>query len=250
MPEPFDPTALAGLFAAACERRPAADFPLPGTAVEAMAVQAATMGAEDGLHAGYKVALSPEGSPVSGRLRPLVEAEASSVAQLPWRAGVRVEVEVAVRLGSALPPRPQAYSRDEVSAAIAGFHLGVEILDSRIEEGGKAPFLLFLADRLGNAGYVLGPALPRDIAAIVGDMALNVRLDGASLHSGPARHPAGDVLAWLIAWANDTERSPDTLRASQIVTTGSLCGALEVERRGLVLVTLGALGERIAIHFE
>ncbi|AWI59932.1 hypothetical protein AB395_00004755 (plasmid) [Sinorhizobium fredii CCBAU 45436] len=235
----FDAGDIARRFATATDRIAAAELPLPETIAEATAVQAAFVAPQDATAAGYKVARSPEGVGVAGHLSPIaIAASDAPPVVFRWREGLRVEAEIGVRLASSLPPRQNGYSRDEVIAAIAAVHLGVEVLDSRIAEGGKAPFLLFLADRLGNAGYALGPELPRDLLHGAEGRPLEVSLGGASLFSGEAHHPAADVLAWLIGWANEIERAEDTLAAGEIVTTGSLCGALDVASPGRLDVKL------------
>lgn len=240
----FDPHRLADILSAARERIAAATLPAPATMAQAMAVQAVTAGADAAGSVGHKVARSADGTAAVGRLLPLaITGEGQEPAIFPWRRGARMEVEIAVRLATALPPRQGGYRRDQVIAAVGSVHLGIEILDSRLEEGGKAPFLLFLADRLGNAGYVLGLEVAKTALETVGGMPLEVWLDEVSIHAGQARHPADDVLAWLMDWACDATRPQDTLSAGEIVTTGSLCGALDVDHPGLLRARLGSIGE-------
>ncbi|AUX80680.1 MULTISPECIES: hydratase [Sinorhizobium] len=244
----FDAADLAHRFATAKDRIAAAELPVPATIAEAIAVQVAFVAPEDGV-AGYKVARSPEGMSVAGRLSPIAAHADAEPATFRWRNGLRVEAEIGFRLAAGLPPREAGYSRDAVIAAIGSIHLGVEVLDSRIEEGGKAPFLLFLADRLGNAGYAFGPELPREFLDGAEGRPLEVSLDGAPLFAGEAHHPASDVLAWLVGWANETERAEDTLSAGEIVTTGSLCGALDVAAPGRIDVRLDGRWS-LAVRFE
>ncbi|PDT81163.1 hydratase [Sinorhizobium sp. BJ1] len=235
----FDPAELAQRFATAKDRIAAAQLPGPETIAEAIAVQALLVTPEEAPASGYKVARSPEGVGVAGRLSPVaIAGPDGQPVTFRWRKGLRVEAEIGFRLASDLPPRQTGYSRGEVIAAIGAVHLGVEVLDSRIEEGGKAPYLLFLADRLGNAGYALGPELPRNLLDGAEGRSLEVSLDGAPLFAGEAHHPAGDVLAWLVGWANETQRAEDTLATGEIVTTGSLCGALDVAAPGRLEVRL------------
>ncbi|APG93826.1 hypothetical protein [Sinorhizobium americanum] len=234
----FDAADLAQRFATAKDRIAAAELPVPATIAQAIAVQAAFVAPEGAAGAGYKVARSPGGMSVAGRLSPIAVHPNAEPATFRWRNGLRVEAEIGFRLAMDLPPRKAGYSRDAVIAAIGSIHLGVEVLDSRIEEGGKAPFLLFLADRLGNAGYALGPELPREFLDGADGRPLEVSLDGARLFAGEARHPAGDVLAWLVGWANEMQRAQNTLAAGEIVTTGSLCGALDVIAPGRIDVRL------------
>ncbi|MBD0417037.1 fumarylacetoacetate hydrolase family protein [Oryzicola mucosus] len=236
-PKAFDAHRLAQDLSVARDRIPAASLAVPATIADSMAVQLASTGRTPGC----KVALSPDGLPVTGWLAPLKSIVEGHPAAFPWRDGVRIEVEIAVRLGTALPPRDGGYSRAELVTAIEALHLGVEILDSRIEEGGEAPYLLFLADRLGNAGYALGPELPKEILGRVGRCQLDIHLGEALLYSGNAQHPAGDVLAWLIAYASDINRPSESLNAGEIVTTGALCGAIPITSPGTLSADLKGL---------
>ncbi|WP_159946307.1 fumarylacetoacetate hydrolase family protein [Rhizobium sp. 18065] len=234
----FDPQHVAAQFAAAGARIPAAEFSVPPDVSDAMAVQAifsATLPAEP---IGYKVARSPDGVAVVGRLWPLALADDAVVTELPWREGVKIEVEIAVTLASALPPRADGYSEAEIMAAIGSVHLGIEVLDSRIAEGGKAPYLLFLADRLGNAGYALGPTVPKSLLALNGEKQLVVRLGDTTIYAADARHPTGNVMDWLTGWASKSDRPAGSLSAGEIITTGSLCGAPVAEQPGLLTVEL------------
>lgn len=237
LPRTFEIHDLAMALATTGDRLAAATLPVPTTVTEAMAVQKVSSEPASAGPVGYKVARSPDGVAVIGRLLPLAIVDDAGTA-FPWRKGARIEVEIAVRFATALPPKQGGYSRDEVKAAIGSVHLGIEILDSRIAEGSKGPFLLFLADRLGNAGYALGPELPKDMLETVGGTPLEVWLEGTSIHAADARHPADDVMAWLMDWANDSARPQDTLVAGEIVTTGSLCGALDISGPGLLRTRL------------
>jgi 2-keto-4-pentenoate hydratase len=234
----FDPQNLATRFAAAGDRVAAAALPIPTSLAEAMAVQEITASAYPSLPLGHKVARSPDGIAVTGRLWPLAVDGAETVAEFGWREGVKIEVEIAVTLASALPPRAEGYSDAEIRAAIGSVHLGVEILDSRIAEGGQGPYLLFLADRLGNGGYALGPVVPETLLDLNGEKQLVVRLDGETLYSAEARHPAGDVMAWFADWASKSDRPAGSLAAGEIITTGSLCGAPLANGPGLLSIEL------------
>lgn len=232
----FDPTLIATSLMQAKARIPADTLVAPSTIAEAFAVQTITMADAPAEPVGYKVARSPDGIAVTGRLLPL---HIVGDATFPWRAGVAIEAEIAVRLTTALPPRAGGYTRDEVKKAVGSVHLGLEVLDSRLVEGNKSPYLLFLSDRLGNAGYLLGPEVP---AALVDDVAgtpLEITLGDEIIFADAARHPAGDVLAWLTDWANREDRPEGLLSAGEIITTGSLCGAVPLAKAGLLAIKLG-----------
>ncbi|MCM2397280.1 hydratase [Rhizobium sp. S95] len=232
----FDPTLLATSLMQAKARIPANTLVAPSTIAEAFAVQTITMADAPAEPVGYKVARSPDGIAVTGRLLPL---HIVGDATFPWRAGVAIEAEIAVRLATALPPRAGGYTRDEVKKAVGSVHLGLEVLDSRLVEGSKSPYLLFLSDRLGNAGYLLGPEVPSALVDDVAGTPLEVTLGDAIIFADAAKHPAGDVLAWLVDWANREDRPEGSLAAGEIITTGSLCGAVPLATSGLLTITLG-----------
>lgn len=187
----------------------------------------------------WKVAISPDNDFVVAPLHPYFENASGSVVQ--WRKGMKLEAEIAVKLDRDLPIRSEgSYSRDEIAAAVSAVYLGAELIWTGVEEGGKISFPLFLADRLGNMGYVLGPLLPTAMLDSSIGMPLQVSLDGRSLYDAGAQHPTGDVLTWLLGYANDRSRPQTVLVAGSIITTGSLCGAIEIANSGNIEIKLGS----------
>jgi 2-keto-4-pentenoate hydratase len=237
----FDPRALAaklnGLRHEAAQA-PTADFALPADLQHAMDTQN-FVAAEEGITSNaWKVTASPEGQPVTAPLSPY--AEASSGATIPWFPGLKFEAEIAVRLGKDLPIRKDgAYSRADIVEAISSVHLGAELLVSGIKEGGSVSFLLFLADRLGNSGYVLGPVVSKSLLDTVGGMPLKVTHGSETIYDGQAKHPKGDVLTWVIDYANDSLRPETSLKAGALITTGTLSGAPELKSPGEIDILLG-----------
>lgn len=229
----FDPRALAARLHSlrlASKQAPTADLALPADLRHAMDVQNFLSADESITSNAWKVTVSPNGQAVTAPLQPYHEAD--SGAKVPWHKGMKFEAEIAVRLGKGLPRRDAPYSRAEIVEAIATVHLGAELLGGSIKEGGSLSFLLFLADRLGNNGYVLGPALPKTAVDTAGGTPLKVTLNGDTIYDGLAGHPKGDVLTWLIAYANDKLRPDNSLRSGGLITTGSLCGAIELAAPG------------------
>jgi 2-keto-4-pentenoate hydratase len=236
----FDPRALAarldGLHKAGSQA-PTADFALPADLRHAMDAQNFLAAEEAIASNAWKVTASPDGQAVTAPLHPY--AEADSGAQIPWAKGMKFEAEIAVRIGSDLPVRRNGdYSRAEVADAVATVHLGAELLVSAIEESGKISFLLFLADRLGNSGYVLGPTVPKSLIDTATGTPLKVTFNGQSIYDAPAQHPKGDVLTWLVDYANDKLRPENSLKAGALITTGTLCGAIELAAPGDIEILL------------
>jgi 2-keto-4-pentenoate hydratase len=239
--EDFDPRALAAKFSSlekSGKKAPTAEFVLPATLQDAMDAQNFLAAEERISKPAWKVAMSPDGQPVTAPLHPYFEA--SSGASIAWQPGMKFEAEVAVRLGMDLPVRQDgSYTRLDIIEAIAEVYLGAELLGSSIEESGKLSFLLYLAERIGNRGYVLGPVLPKSIVDTIGTTSLKVTHGGRIIYDAPAQHPKGDVLTWLLAYANDRLRPHTSLKKGALITTGSLCGAIELTESGPIDIVLG-----------
>lgn len=241
MTEKFDPRALATKLHSlrrAGKQEATDTFPLPSDLHQAMEAQN-FLAAADGISSNaWKVTVMPQGQAVTGPLHPY--AEAVSGASIPWYPGLKFETEIAVRLGKDLPVRTGTpYSRAEVVEAISTAYLGAELLVSAVKESGGVSFLLFLADRLGNSGYVLGPAVEKSMVDSVGGTPLKVTHAGRTIYDGPAQHPKGDVLTWLLDYANDGLRPESSLKAGALITTGTLSGAIELTEPGEIDILLG-----------
>ncbi|AUW46914.1 fumarylacetoacetate hydrolase family protein [Rhizobium leguminosarum] len=241
MTETFDPRTVAARLHSLRQagRQEATDsFALPADLHQAMEAQNLLTAADSISSNAWKVTVSPQGQAVTAPLHPYTEAV--SDADIPWYPGLKFETEIAVRLGSDLPVRTGVpYSRADVVEAIAAVYLGAELLVSAVRESGSVSFLLFVADRLGNSGYVLGPKLEKSVVDTVGGTPLKVTHAGRTIYDGPAQHPKGDVLTWLVDYANDGLRPDTSLRTGALITTGTLSGAIELTEPGEINILLG-----------
>ncbi|MBD8555055.1 2-keto-4-pentenoate hydratase [Rhizobium sp. CFBP 8762] len=193
----------------------------------------------------WKVAKSPGGDPVVAPLYPYVDNLAP--AALSWRRSMKIEVEIAVELQRDFPVRTdRTYERTEIEAAISNAYLGAEVVWSGISEGGTISFLASLADRLGNMGYVRGPALPLAVLQPGLNIPLKLRFNGQVAFDAAGHHPTKDPLTWLCDYANNPSRLATVLTAGSIITTGSLCGAIEVPGPGDIAVQFG---NKASMHF-
>jgi 2-keto-4-pentenoate hydratase len=189
--------------------------------------------------AGWKVAIRPDGLPVAAPLlrHLLVRGDADAAPQ----HGSGIEVEIAFHLRSDLPPRQEApYGRHEILEAIGGVLVGVEVIRSRLDNPSGAPFLLFLADNLGNGSFVAGA----EAEPIKGfDRArCTVSMHGAIIHDASGRHPNRDPLMPLLAYASRQSDRLGGLRAGQIVATGSLCGLIQWQGPGVLTARIEGIG--------
>lgn len=235
----FDANALADTLytlRAAGGAQATAAFSQPRDLAEGVSAQKALAAREGASTTVWKVAMSPDQHAVVAPLHPYVET--SRDAELPYLPGMKFEVEIALRLGRDLPVKADPYSRDDIYEAVSEAYLGAELLSSAIEESGKLSFPLYVADRIGNRGYALGPVVPKTLVDTVGEAEVKVIQDANSIYEGPAKHPVGDVLAWLVAYANDSTRTANSLEAGSVITTGALSGAMLLPGPGKVEVLL------------
>lgn len=131
-----------------------------------------------------------------------------------------IEFEVAVRLARDLPADLAPFDRESVASAVEAVCPAVEIVDDRRADYRELDVLSLVADNSWNAGVVLGEFRSSwpDLAGVEGV----VRCGGAEVDRGTGRDVLGHPfipLAWL---ANHLARTGASLRAGDIVMTGSL----------------------------
>ena len=213
---------------------------LPADYASAMHVQREVAAAIGARVAGWKVGFSPDGRAVAGPMFADVVKPSPARFNCPPR-GFIVEIEIAFRLGRDLPRK--AWTRDEILDAADEAMIGVELVAGRRGEPPDVPYFAFLADNIGNAGYVTG-ARTRDFRRL--DLkALPVRfsIDDAVIEDKRGGHPQGDPIEPLRAYASDAIDELGGLRKGQIITTGSLTKPLRVDRAARIAALIEGVGE-------
>ena len=224
---------------------------MPVSLDAAMAVQVQTVQALGGKVGGWKVGFGADGKVMAAPM--LAGAIVTSGAKWPLVAQgpLIAEVEIALRLKHDLPARPaKPYDRNEIIAATGEVLAGIEFIQSRLAENTAAPFPMWLADRLGNAGYICGAERADFKNLDLGALRCQLWADGKLVHDKVGGHPQGDPLAPVVAWANRQNESLGGMKAGQVITTGSLivpllCPApvrLVAEIAGLGQVTVTVAG--------
>jgi 2-keto-4-pentenoate hydratase len=221
----------------------------PASIAEAMRDQKTVKEAIGASVGGWKVGYAPDGVPVAAPLYADAIHRSGGALRIGPSGKSGIEVEIALRLGKDLPPRPgRPYDRAELLDACEALLAGVEIVEARLPDTPKPPYLALLADNISNRGFVRGPDV-KDFHKL--DLArLNCRLalDGRVFHEGVGGHAVGDPLIPVIDYANRPCDLLGGLRAGQIVTTGTLSGCPFIEGRGGILAEIEGLGEvRVAI---
>jgi 2-keto-4-pentenoate hydratase len=236
IPEPWRPSSRAEGYAvqATLEQRSAA--PLYGWKIAATSV------------AGQKH-INVDG-PLAGRL--LRERAFDGGATVPFGVNhMRVaEAEFAFTMGRDLTPQWGPFAVSEVVAAAASLHPAIEIPDSRYDDFTIVGAAQLIADDACAHYFVLGDAAPESWRGV--DLAahpVHGEVMGKLARDGVGSNVLGDprvALTWL---ANELSSLGITLRAGQVVTTGTCLVPLEIAPGDHVRMDFGALG-RVECRME
>lgn len=150
----------------------------------------------------------------------------------------KVEPELAFTLAADLSADP---GMEEVRAAVGSVHLAVEIIDSRVADW-DIRLVDTVADNASCGAVVLSEA-PVDIAfddlpAVPAVMNLN----GTEVGSGDGAAVMGDPLLPLQWLARTLGEQGVTLKAGEIILTGSFCGAVAFGPGDVLDVDYGPYG--------
>jgi 2-keto-4-pentenoate hydratase len=201
---------------------------------------------------GWKVgAAGPEGAPMFSAM-PAWGGYAGNGGHISahFRRLREVEAEVAFLLDKDLPRREQAYSREEVSAAIGSAHPAIEFLESAFSEPAKADRLSVVGDLLMNGGFAYGAAVTDWQTHDLAKESVTVTVDGSIRFAGTTSNPAGTDLLGLVTWlANEGAERTGGLKAGQVVTTGSWSGKTGANAGSNVEVAFSTFGA-VSVHFE
>ena len=188
--------------------------------------------------------------PLAGRLLAEQVREPGAVLSLTGNHMALAEPEFAFCMARDLPPRAQAYQVDEVVDAVEALHTAIELPSTRYHDCTSVGAVQLIADNACAHEFVLGPAYQgpwrsMDLAGhrVVGSVA------GKRRDEGCGANVLGDprlALTWL---ANELAGLGVTLRAGQVVTTGTCLTPLPLEPGDEVLADFGELGE-IGLRFS
>lgn len=195
----------------------------PADATTAYAIQRAVWSAlaGEGRPTAWKVgAARRDAEPLAAPLLPDPVAMSPAAFAPTDFFGLGVEAEIAFRFGRDLPPRPEPYDRAEILTAIAGAHVAMELVDTRLADAQAAGPLWRLADGLLHGGFVLGDEVPgwqgRDWSGLTARV-----LDGGKILAETRGRPPLDDLFHCLPWWIDHAGG---VQAGDVVTTGAWNG--------------------------
>ncbi len=218
----------------------------------AYAVQDAVVGLLDSPAVGYKLACTSKAAqdylgidgPCTGRLlknRFLASPAEVSAADLRF---ILIEPEYAFTLGSDLPPREEAYSEEEVAAAVASLHPAFEIVSSAYGDAWtKAGAAAVIADNAVHSAMVLGPAVTawRDLD-ITGET-VRLTINGGLHSEGAGARALGGPLSALTWLSRHLAGRGRGLEAGAVVTTGVVTEIAFLEAGDRAEADFGSLGK-------
>jgi len=188
--------------------------------------------------------------PLAGRVLEKRAFESGASVSLANNIMMVAEAEFAFRMGSDLPPRRTNYTTSEVLAAVASLHPAIEIPDSRYHDFAKVGAPQLIADCACASYFVLGPATVADWRQTdLVDHAVAVWINAKLSAEGKGANVLGDpriALTWI---ANELSSTGDTLRAGQVVTTGTCVVPVQIAHGDHVVADFGSIG-RVEARME
>jgi 2-keto-4-pentenoate hydratase len=225
----------------------------PQNRTEGYAVQAAL----SGTLFGWKIAATSEAGqkhinvagPLAGRIMSDTVIADGGTASMKGNAMRVGEPEFAFGMGRDLPPRAAPYTVDEVLAAVDSLHPAIEIPDSRFADFASAGEAQLIADNACAHLFVLGAATNANWRAMdLVEERPQITLRGQR-YLGHGKNVLGDPRIALVWLANELRGLGITLRAGEVVTTGTCHPPLPIQAGDRFVADFGALG-KVAVGFE
>jgi 2-keto-4-pentenoate hydratase len=229
----------------------------PRDRAEGYAIQAAIEHGSAGHLFGWKIAATSEAGqrhinvdgPMAGRILSetvIVDGGTASMAGNEMRVG---EPEFAFRMAADLPPRSQPYTVQQVLDAVGTLHPAIEIPDSRFSDFVSAGAAQIIADNACAHLFVLGAPTTANWRALDLVEQRPVVTLREQQFTGHGKNVLGDpriALTWL---ANELRQLGMTLRAGQIVTTGTCHPPLPIQSGDVFAADFGVLG-KVSVGFS
>ena len=152
------------------------------------------------------------------------------------------EPEFCFRMAADLPPRARPYSVQEVLDAVATLHPAIEIPDSRFADFVSAGAPQIIADNACAHLFVLGPPTGTNWRALDLVEEKPIIMLRGQRYIGHGKNVLGDprvALAWL---ANELSSLGITLKAGQVVTTGTCHPPLPIQAGDLLAADFASIG--------
>jgi 2-keto-4-pentenoate hydratase len=228
----------------------------PGDRAEAYAIQAVIESYSSGGWFGWKIAATSEAGqrhinvdgPMAGRILPETVIPDGATAAMAGNEMRVAEPEFAFRMGADLAPRSLPYTVAEVLDAVDTLHPAIEIPDSRFAKFVHAGAAQIIADNACAHLFVLGAPAPVDWRALdLVEQRPVMTLRGRQF-VGHGKNVLGDPLIALTWLGNELRQLGLTLRAGEVVTTGTCHAPLPIPAGDRFAADFGSIG-RVSVGF-
>jgi 2-keto-4-pentenoate hydratase len=229
----------------------------PRDRAEGYAIQAAIEQSSAGRLFGWKIAATSVAGqrhinvdgPMAGRiLRETVIADGGTASMAGNEMRV-AEPEFAFRMRTDLPPRPSPYAVPEVLDAVDTLHPAIEIPDSRFADFVSAGAAQIIADNACAHLFVLGSPTRsnwRLLDLVEQKPVISLR---GNQFIGHGKNVLGDPLLALTWLANELRQLGVTLRAGEVVTTGTCHPPLAIQSGDVFEADFGSIG-KVSVAFD
>lgn len=153
-----------------------------------------------------------------------------------------LECEFSFLLGADLPARDQAYTRDEVEAAIATVHPSIEVVAGYLRDWPQQEVYSLIADNGTDGALVYGPGLGDWQHLDLINTPVTLSLNGELVRRGCGANVLGDPLEALVWLANARARDGEGLRAGQFHNTGTATEIIWVKPGDVAQAEFAGLG--------
>ncbi len=153
---------------------------------------------------------------------------------------LRIESEIALKLGADLPLSGAPWTREAVAAAVAAAMPAFELIEDRNADYAQTEAASLIVENCWNGGVVIGTPKAIPVAALVG-IAGRLTIGGKTVGEGAAEDPCA-TLAWL---ANHLAERGRELKAGMVVITGSLIPTVSIASGERAVFTVDGLGETV-----
>jgi 2-keto-4-pentenoate hydratase len=229
----------------------------PRDRAEGYAIQEGIENYSSGTLFGWKIAATSEAGqkhinvdgPMAGRILPETVIADGGTAAMAGNEMRVAEPEFAFRMHADLPPRLSPYTVGEMLDAVDTLHPAIEIPDSRFADFVRAGAAQIIADNACAHLFVLGAPATLNWRALdlVEEKPVITLRD--KRFTGHGKNVLGDpriALTWL---ANELRQLGLTLRAGQVVTTGTCHAPLPIQSGDVFEADFGVIG-RVSVAFK
>jgi 2-keto-4-pentenoate hydratase len=153
---------------------------------------------------------------------------------------LRLESEIALKLGADLPASAAPWSRETVAPAVAAAMPAFELIEDRHADYARTEAVSLIVENCWNGGVVVGTPKSVPVAALAG-MAGRLTIGGEAIGEGKAEDPCA-TLAWL---ANHLAERGRDLKTGMVVITGSLIPTVSIASGQRAVFTVNGLGDTV-----